>query len=123
MDVSISVFFEEVVQKVLSQHSDHSVGSYPKVEGRQSHPQSEESLIPDALPKTVDKPTVRQHSMLIYISQYLLFFILIILVFILSNGRLQIAVATPDRADDISLIETVSYLDPEVFCMISLAWL
>jgi hypothetical protein len=67
---SIAGLLEEVMQEVLSQDRDHCVRRDPHVVGRDADPQSQHSLVLDALREAVQEARVRQHSLLICVTTH-----------------------------------------------------
>lgn len=114
---------EDVVEIVLQKHRDHRVRRDPAVVRRQSHPQPCNALSRNALPEAVDEPGVWQSSVGAYIITLVPFFCFIILVLTLSKGSEMQAVAIPEIADAISLIDIVSVFYPVLLMMDSFAWL
>ena len=53
---------EYVVEKVLQQNCDHSMGRDSRVVGGQADPESEDSFTGDTFSEAVDEPVVREYS-------------------------------------------------------------
>lgn len=106
---------ENVVEEVLREEGDHGVGGHPAVVGGEPHPQSQHSLVGDALPEAVEDPPVEQFPLLIYIVGCLPGFIFMILVLTLSKGSEITDTATPEMADEISRTASVSSSWPTAF--------
>jgi hypothetical protein len=108
------------VEKVLKEDGYHGVRSNSGVEGGQTHPQSQEAFVLDALGETVEEALVRKFSSRVCIDEFLLGFILRILVLTLSKGRAMKDTATPEMADAASRMFMVSFLASRCFISCSL---
>ena len=100
---------ENIMEEVLKKEGDHGVGGDPAVVGGQSHPQPGHTFPRDTLLEAIDESVIGLNPVGACIISHLPSFIFMILVFTLSKGREKTAVATPEIADPISLVDMLYF--------------